>query len=126
MGWRLRKSFRVAKGVNLNLSRQGVNPSVGIPGTGLFWTRTRSRVKSAPMGYTGNDRSSNAGCWILVVMLAGAMGFVVLASLSKQPQYRPTPPQEPSSSRESLDAHALSVDAPGETPHIPSKAKKRR
>lgn len=46
MGWRFRKSIRIAKGVNLNFSKRGVSASVGIPGTGLRYTTAKSGARA--------------------------------------------------------------------------------
>lgn len=63
MGFRFRKSFKIAPGIRLNLGKSGVSTSigvrgahvtlgprgarttVGIPGTGMSWTETSSGLR---------------------------------------------------------------------------------
>lgn len=100
MGWRMRKRFKIAPGVNLNVSNKGVGISVGgplgrlsvsptkrvtfsqsIPGTGLYRSEVISRSsssrrkKSQPPVITNGKSRGGCGRWLLY----GVIGFVVLA-----------------------------------------------
>ncbi len=91
MGFRFRKSFKIAPGVKLNLSKKsaGVSvggkgfrksfstsgrstTSVGIPGTGLSYVSTSDSSskskKSSNKGSASNMNSSKkSGCWIIAI-----------------------------------------------------------
>lgn len=91
MGLRFRKSIKLGKGVRLNLNkksaglsfgtkgaRYSVNSdgrrttSIGIPGTGLYWTNsTKGKY----------DKSRGCGCWgwlLLIIILVIIVLIVVL------------------------------------------------
>lgn len=74
MGFRFKKSFKIARGVKLNISKKGLSSislggkgaslnlgrksrrtTVGIPNTGLSYTKTRS--------YGKTNRRSKSGGW---------------------------------------------------------------
>jgi tetratricopeptide (TPR) repeat protein len=79
MGFRMRKSFRIAPGVRLNVSKSGFGvsagvpgarysahssgrrtKSVGLPGTGMGWTSTSTGTRSARTPPVGHQKSNPA------------------------------------------------------------------
>ncbi|WP_294404107.1 DUF4236 domain-containing protein [uncultured Clostridium sp.] len=79
MGWGFRKSFKIAPGVNINLSQRGPSISVGpkgmkynvssrgsrircsVPGTGIYYTKNlSSRSGSRQSASSGNTRNSSS------------------------------------------------------------------
>lgn len=98
MGFRFRKTIKVAPGVRLNIGKKGVSTSVGkrgagvtfgpkgttahvgIPGTGMSYT---SKINSQSQGAnvsdqkTSQNKSSGCGCGYF---LAGLLIFVALSS----------------------------------------------
>lgn len=90
MGFRFRKSVKIAPGIRLNLSRSGISTSfgrpgatvnvgrgktratVGIPGSGLSYSTLLGRSRVAPLGNAQAGRG--AGSWLVV-------GLVVIAVL---------------------------------------------
>ncbi len=84
MGWRIRKSIPVARGVRLNLSRGGVSASAGVPGTGVYYTTEKSRG-----GYAeGRPRSSRFA--ILILLIAAGVGCFFWYAEKVSPR-RPAP-----------------------------------
>lgn len=98
MGFRFRRSLRIAPGLRLNFSKSGISTSiggrgatynigprgtrttVGVPGTGLFWTSTSARQSPAasddpsPGGNSPSSSIGAAGCgWAVVVIALIAM-----------------------------------------------------
>lgn len=90
MGWRFRRSFKVAPGLRLNLSRSGVSATVGVrglhltrgrlgtrftagfPGSGLSYSQTLGKPLAPP--------SSPRICppaWLIIVIL-GLIAFMLL------------------------------------------------
>ena len=94
MGFRFRRSLRIAPGLRLNFSKSGISTSiggrgatynigprgtrttVGLPGTGLFWTSSSGRGSSASgedSSFGDNSPSSSAraaGCGWVVALIA--------------------------------------------------------
>lgn len=94
MGFRFRRSLKIAPGLRLNFSKSGISTSiggpgatynvgsrgtrttVGLPGTGLFWTSTSgrgSRATGEDPTYGGSSPSSSvgaAGCGWAVALIA--------------------------------------------------------
>ena len=91
MGFRFRKSFKIAPGVKLNLGKKSAGisvggkgfrksfstsgrstTSVGVPGTGLSYVSTSSgssKAKKSSAKESGSNMSSSkkSGCWIIAV-----------------------------------------------------------
>jgi hypothetical protein len=102
MGWRLRKSFKIAPGIRLNLSRRGLGVSAGvrgfrvsagpsgvrrtisIPGTGLYNTQSIGPGRTiTPAG------RRSAGCiavLLLAVLLAVILVVIALAATTTTPR----------------------------------------
>ena len=104
MGFRFRRSFRIAPGLRLNFSKSGISTSiggrgatynigpkgtrktVGLPGTGLFWTQSKSygTTSSSPNQAALSQPSGQAskGCgWALV----GSIATLVLIAIMRTP-----------------------------------------
>ena len=60
MGFRFRKSFRIAKGVRINLSKSGISTSFGVKGASLNIGTRGVRVTAGIPG-TGISYSANLG-----------------------------------------------------------------
>lgn len=95
MGFRFRKSLKIAPGVRLNLSKSGVSASVGgrgatvnvskrgtrttvgIPGTGLSYTKTSSRRRKpvATEEAHSSSGSSKASYLIAFILMVIGNGF---------------------------------------------------
>lgn len=107
MGFRFRRSIRLAPGLRLNLSRSGISTSfggrgltlnfgekgaratVGLPGTGLSYsTRSRARATRSSTAATSH-RVRNGLLLLLVGSILAAMVFGTTRS-SSPPQARPT------------------------------------
>jgi hypothetical protein len=94
MPWRFRRSAKIAPGVRLNLGKKGVSVSlggrglkatfghgkvrgtVGLPGTGLSYTKSKS---ISPMTAPNSERSKSACCPLTLLLLP----FNLLKRLSK-------------------------------------------
>jgi hypothetical protein len=86
MGWRLRKSIKVAPGLRINLSKSGVSASIGGKG---FTYNTRGRITAGIPGtgirYTQNLNSRRKGSAMhSVVGASGRMDPTTMAQLSKR------------------------------------------
>ena len=62
MGFRFRKSVKIAPGVRLNVTNKGASVSGSIPGTGISWS-TRSRKKKRPVNWKAVGRVCY---WLLI------------------------------------------------------------
>ncbi len=88
MGLRFRKSFKIAPGVRLNLSKSGTSWSlgkrgatlnlgkrsratIGIPGTGLSYTAPLSGADPSA------QRSASSALWVLAIFVAVILVIVV-------------------------------------------------
>ncbi len=86
MGFRFRKSIRIAPGVRINLSKSGVSTSIGgkgltlnsrgrvtasVPGTGLSYTSTIDRGAGRRSGSSqaSSNTSAKVGCGCLLLLL---------------------------------------------------------
>lgn len=98
MGWGFRRSFKLAPGVRINLSRSGISTSlggrgatvnvsrrgtratVGIPGTGLSFSQHLRRAGGGGGGASNDAATQAGGCMgvgclgLLVLMLIGMCG----------------------------------------------------
>lgn len=93
MGWRFRKSINLGKGVRLNLNKKSAGISfgtkgarysinsdgrrtttIGIPGTGLYWTDSRKNTDSKSQG------NGCTGCLIsiIVIIIIAVIIYLVL------------------------------------------------
>jgi SH3-like domain-containing protein len=94
MGFRFRKSLRIAPGVRLNFSRSGISTSVGprgakltvgpkgtrttvgIPGSGMSWSQQHRRGPGAPRD-TGQSqdlgKSGGCGCAIMLALFIAVL-----------------------------------------------------
>lgn len=116
MGWRFRRSFRIAPGIRLNagkrgftsvslggrgatlnLGSRGVTSTVSLPGTGLSYQHRFSnraaaqQTQTAPSASPTTGRGSIKGICVLVVLLVG--GYLALhsqASISNSERIDPT------------------------------------
>lgn len=99
MGFRFRKSLRIAPGIRINLSKSGISTSlggagasinlssrgtrhtVGLPGTGLSFSSMSSGPGSSPPAAVGSP-TSNQGCGCLIVV---GLLLVAISMCSKAP-----------------------------------------
>jgi hypothetical protein len=84
MGWRFRKSFRLTKGLHLNVSRSGVGMSAGVPGSGLWWQSPRLRLRGRDAG-----PSTGGGCGCGCLIALAVFGTFVVLTVATQPERRP-------------------------------------
>lgn len=97
MGWSFRKSFRIAPGLRLNLSRRGVGWSVGAKGFRIGRSGGRTRVSSGfgpfryqkTVGNGGNAPSGGSGCFSLLIIGIGAMTLFSIVSPLLKPKATP-------------------------------------
>jgi hypothetical protein len=110
---RLWRRVRVAPGVTLNLSkrglstslgvrgahvtfgRQGLRRTIGIPGTGIYYTSLHRPGRAGPPPPGANSRRAGCGCgWLTLVVLAAAsvIGIVGAAAGGNHPSARGAPP----------------------------------
>lgn len=75
MGWRFRKSIRIAKGFNLNLSRRGPSVSAGVPGSGWWWSASKPWPKRRRADRQEMEAAGGNGC-LGVLGLAAIAGCV--------------------------------------------------
>lgn len=109
MGWRFRKSFKILPGVKLNINKKSIGvtfggkgvhytvnskgkhtASVGIPGTGLYYTESHTKKKkSAPASNYGNNHITNSsspkpkkpfGCGTVLITFVCCMIFAGIVS----------------------------------------------
>ena len=73
MGFRFRKSVKIAPGVRLNVTNKGTSLSGSIPGTGIFWS-TRSRKKKTPVNWKAVGRVCY---WLLIAWWWWPIRFLV-------------------------------------------------
>jgi len=94
MGFNFRKSFKVAPGVKLNISKKGISSvsagvkgarvsvgkkgtrtTVGIPGTGLSYSKQNTYKKS------DNDSDMYDGAWTLFKAMLWIAGIIMVIGL---------------------------------------------
>lgn len=59
MGFRIRKSFKIAPGIKLNLSKKGLGMSAGVKGLRVN-SNGRTSIGTGPVTYQGNWKSSES------------------------------------------------------------------
>lgn len=112
MGWRFRKSFKILPGVKLNINKKSVGitfggkgahytvnskgkrtASIGIPGTGLYYTESQTKKpKASPASHTSNygkyhyvepsppNKKKNSGCGTALIFFICCAIFVGVVS----------------------------------------------
>jgi hypothetical protein len=110
MGWRFRKSIRVGKGININLSNRGVGWSAGIPGSGLRYVFTPGR--GAKQGWAAVAMSL-----VGIILFLGWLAWSGLRSTPSRPPARPAAQPAPAASAEdTAPADAWSEPTAGSPP----------
>lgn len=91
MGWRFRKSIKLAPGLRLNFSKRGVSASASIPGTGISYTTAGG--KRRPQQRAGNGC---VGCIGSIVLIFGAaIVFSAMIASCSEPHRMPAPASPP-------------------------------
>lgn len=125
MGFRFRRSIRIAPGLRLNISKSGISTSigghgatytigprgtrtsVGLSGTGLSWTSTNSHRSAGSAAYAGRPGSSPAGA----AGCAWTAGVVVLIALVGMCSSKTsTPPTSTTATQSAGQAMAIYVN----------------
>lgn len=92
MGWRFRKTIRLGKGININLSRRGVGWSAGIPGSGLRYVSSPGPGRRGAGGSASASAPRRTRRWAweaFLVFLAAAAVFVLAGPGEVGPDGRP-------------------------------------
>ena len=84
MGFRFRRSIKVAPGVRINLSKSGVSTSIGARGAhvtiGHGQVRETVGIPGSGLSYTEQQRSSSggAGGLLIVILVLAAIAWLFL------------------------------------------------
>ena len=98
MGFRFRKSFRIAPGIRINISKKGLSSvslggrgatlnvgsdsgsrvTVGIPGTGLSYSERLDSPESVQEATESAGDQSGPGIIVKTILLLGAISFLYL------------------------------------------------
>src|SRR5436190_21606380 len=83
MGWSFRKSFRIAPGVRLNLSKRGLGWSVGGQGLRIGFGGGRTRVSTGigPLRYQKSARTGGGGGSAIGLGCLGILGLLFVVGV---------------------------------------------
>jgi len=111
MGFRFRKRIKIAKGVNLNLSKRGLSGSVYIPGTGIGYTTGKLGLglKSLKSDKSNASDESNAsgcgvGCLLIIIVIVTIIIFQSCRGTKHQPATPVVPTPTPQTSSQVPDS----------------------
>ena len=89
MGWRYRKSVKIAPGTRLNFSKSGVSMTNRVGKTGLYHRTQLAGGKKKTQRNTTNSRSSGSHWYILRLLLAAFLIIGALGNLKTSPVAAP-------------------------------------